>query len=1787
MKTLNKLPALALALAAFVAPLASRASTGDIVDIRVVDTDEMTFGVRNSLAPNRCTADHPLVAGDDLYIRVRMLVTNYEDVIGGGLDPLTWEFVPTGTGSTLLTPKLGLMIGDRPAYAEFSETGYYPWQRSGALATDNAGNPSASWTYYTDLYFHYKVQAGDLGLPVRLMNSTGTGAAGNTDSNVGYYLLNCVSPNVKWVLRNENGVEAKFWYGPEILDPAWPTGIDGDNPLRNYDLSAEGAYVKTIDFDKVNAAGDPYSDGDVWRDVYPGMSAAPGTVPTLIVGGGASAAATTVYIWSDDESVVVPVASGANTVSTVDIGGETKQVLKVVVPEGAESVSFSMKGADGATVGSVANIYLSPVQGAVYKPSGELAGVTVSRTIQVVTAPEPTVTVELDGANPASKTVTATADYITRQAQIAVKMTPACDYPVTVALNAAVSGDDSLADLDAIYDENILRIALAGYGGDPLDQRLDSVTIPANTSVVYLDVFVLGGTSKTGNKGITFTTTKTAGPDNVTTSGACTLKVNRSTPVIADSDPAFSTEGSPSTITVVSGGSATFVLTIEDAYRELNDTATGYTFKWACDTEEIEDATGVVMDGDGRFEATAEFNAITDGTELTLCVVNPDGKTSAKVKYTLVVTDAKKTTIAFQDPTKFVFPESDTAMENIVLGLSQSYNSGVSYIFLESDDPATFACVDSSLKTTGAQVDRGRTTTVMPFYQMRFLDGAANVTVKAALYRNSDHTGPLTTYVSSTLSFAITNVPPQIASVTAAGQYLTPDMNGQTIDPVSRGVAKSFTLVAEDVAADLSSVTVKWIIDGTQYEESMDPSNPGQTLAVKHTFANAKDKAQVRVYVKDKDMVAYPATPNFMFYVPVTEKPGVTIETNAEGGIFMETAKSVSTITVRLSEPASDPITVRFTVGQAADGGYLKIRTVAGSVEEVSAGTYDLTFANGVTTKTLIVSDMDGTNDTLSGLDLNASVTTETENDDGVKWCDFYTPAEPLIIRVMNEAPQIIRPTEAEEAYTNMNASVNTPYAISYGCTDVDADMTAGVRVEVSIDGAPVYTDTLTDTTIKSYSAEFSGEGAHVVEFAFTDKDMMTSRRTINYYVQPSKNLELRAHGPAWAVGTSGGYSQHYELAKGLGAGRVYAGENGPQKVQNFVHTYSFGVKEQSITAYGFGYKADGSYDNGSLTPAPDKGIDRNGNWSKGSDIAAEDFYNYANLHPWGALGFDSFLYAWACNNTVSSSTSGGQSGDTSMSIVFNMGESGETKIPLPDANDTGAASSSGSGDKTYPKQYWEAVFSREYLKSDNCGDINQDGVPDVVVARYGMGIFDPVTGKLQTSEGGSATEGDLTDLKDFNKDLDKDGADWPDFLPSEATSIYGSLIPGLSGTWVTDGKAFGARLEIRGYHDGLNDAMTQLGFNKVNSDRVYAEEVDDGNGGTEWKWTKNCTISELEFMAWTEYAAAHGLDWKDPAAWAEWSPERPTNPVKSDTDGDGFDDGYEYYFWYKAHVGYMDGGVHKRLTGRRYDPRNPGDGVLITSEDIELLMDPQVATDASGALTRDTDNDGLPDLLEFEIGTNPFDFDTDGDGLPDGWELTLAGLNPLLDYTSADLIHDSERNYDGDAMAITSFKLEQAEHPVPIHPEVAQYTTFAVIDADGDTDGVQWYATKAEVALGTNTVSGWWTFDLADGTKCVATEKPALTEDGRLAKTFEKGSVYTATTKTVVEIDDTDPENPVTNEYTVVFRGWPMRLGAGTAVDADSVAADAADVSVLTVAAAVEAKDANAAWVYGRGAPD
>ncbi|BDG05279.1 PKD domain-containing protein [Anaeromyxobacter oryzae] len=74
--------------------------------------------------------------------------------------------------------------------------------------------------------------------------------------------------------------------------------------------------------------------------------------------------------------------------------------------------------------------------------------------------------------------------------------------------------------------------------------------------------------------------------------------------------------------------------------------------------------------------------------------------------------------------------------------------------------------------------------------------------------------------------------------------------------------------------------------------------------------------------------------------------------------------------------------------------------------------------------------------------------------------------------------------------------------------------------------------------------------------------------------------------------------------------------------------------------------------------------------------------------------------------------------------------------------------------------------------------------------------------------------------------------------------------------------------------------------------------------------------------------------------------------------------------------------------------PTCPGDSDCDGMPDVwELLhgLDPSWAGDA----LLDVDHDGLTDLAEYLLGTNPDDPDSDGDGVPDGAEIA-AGSNPL-----------------------------------------------------------------------------------------------------------------------------------------------------------------------------------------------
>ncbi|MFA7174724.1 MAG: PKD domain-containing protein, partial [Kiritimatiellia bacterium] len=180
------------------------------------------------------------------------------------------------------------------------------------------------------------------------------------------------------------------------------------------------------------------------------------------------------------------------------------------------------------------------------------------------------------------------------------------------------------------------------------------------------------------------------------------------------------------------------------------------------------------------------------------------------------------------------------------------------------------------------------------------------------------------------------------------------------------------------------------------------------------------------------------------------------------------------------------------------------------------------------------------------------------------------------------------------------------------------------------------------------------------------------------------------------------------------------------------------------------------------------------------------------------------------------------------------------------------------------------------------------------------------------------------------------------------------------------------------------------------------------------------------------------------------------TNPLMEDTDGDGFPDGWEYYFWHKAKF--------ENLTGEAYNPQNVAQGITIGKKVIELAFDPLTpAVDpvtVGSAVNRDLDNDGLTDLEELVIGTNPVHWDTDGDGMADGWEV-LRSLNPN---DARDGLLPTRNNPDGDYMAYASV----ARQLVAVAVGGVTTHVLAVNAAVGDTTGEfsRWYHYGDDSAL-------------------------------------------------------------------------------------------------------------------------
>ena len=240
------------------------------------------------------TIDTSLSVGETAYFRIRLQNLNSGAIFAYNLkNPWFFEYFLGGTvaDSTYVAqqwainpPKIGIYVSGRFTMADIVSFG-----------------PPSGEEWFTDFICSYKVQPGDLALPVTLANKNGGMAADSETTE--YFLgigLKLASP---WRLvgyKHESSSEwstyttnvCMFSYGNYWVDdegvylPASVTDATG-NKTRDYTLFNAGIFIKSIDFDKNKETVDEaiFGTNEVWRAVHERSTGTKEFVPSLFIPG--------------------------------------------------------------------------------------------------------------------------------------------------------------------------------------------------------------------------------------------------------------------------------------------------------------------------------------------------------------------------------------------------------------------------------------------------------------------------------------------------------------------------------------------------------------------------------------------------------------------------------------------------------------------------------------------------------------------------------------------------------------------------------------------------------------------------------------------------------------------------------------------------------------------------------------------------------------------------------------------------------------------------------------------------------------------------------------------------------------------------------------------------------------------------------------------------------------------------------------------------------------------------------------------------------------------------------------------------------------------------------------------------------------------------------------------------------------------------------------------------------------------------------------------------------------
>ena len=1427
----------------------------------------------------------------------------------------------------------------------------------------------------------------------------------------------------------------------------------GRAPVSDYSLEKCGFFVQTVDFDS-NWEVPAGSADEAWRTIHDGSTATGNGVSPRLVISAPSEQSRTFYVWSDDETKVRIKATAAVPVTTVTmmVDGAPKDfsVGKVTFEGGQSAPAPFLVEALAGSEGGSANLILSAYSNFTYSAStpGMLLVDYITVPVRCIQPLPASIVAECGDTTiiadnlPASivaecgdTTIIADNDYLTSKTTLSIFLSQPGAADVHVTLKTSFEEDPAKTDWG-----DYVRFSQSEVTVQTLPEADEiTFTIPAgSTEPKTIYVYALRGDSHTTGTGHQIKFTPYISDAEKTAAGI--VGETAAGVWISAAKPVITTPDATSVYEVTSGEELEINVAVEDTYADMTDTAAGYqvrvktgsTASWQTLTERFKASGegGELIGITTGNPPTVKYSAAGPQTSQIQVISPISGKKSDIVPFTVNVTPAKTTSAICLDADPDHYIEGDAVHFRIALSAQNDTEEPIYAFLLCNGD------MDASMfGGTGAKAILTDATAAAPgsvgltisevgsFVNGSFtvLDGLSaddagqNYTFSVVLSKTKEYTGTRMPGYATTemLNITVYNKEPTFKTVylngfdaesdgyTFSNQY--PKGQDQTIQPefddVSYDLKHGFTYkwtayrdgqavangtVAHDTTKTATETTTTTNASKTVFSTVVPDGANINECPIVYNFPRA-GTWMIKVQMKDKDMTSYSASTYSISFV-VLANPQITI-TPLDS--YDETdGKAQFDVGLGYFDSDED-IVVKLTVTPPAgtNPGALALdpalKAVPSGYPALAANEYYMTFDSAQTIPVKIDS-MDGTARSASkGFTVKAEVVNDGLSPEGTTWAEYYTPHETKIY-VNNVAPEFGYVTPANTNAWEVSGGAATSYPIAWSIrSDVDYDFTTpwangeGPGIKVTFQGC----DNATSFYVKD-TDEWSGtfipnfgsmQGDQNVVLTIEDKDQGLETWVYMYKVKPSRFLVTIQNGPSGSADSE--LSRKYikmDIRGGRGQGHVYAQGATFSDGELWQQRWNCSSATE-IPVYAWGYRT-GAYDNGWLDNGRDIALTPSPNGSGTTKAASADVT--AGYYAYPDAVKDSFLYAWLISAPQS------ESAPPEWKISIMPEQPGAEPIPgkayLP---------TSTTEDGSYIPVYAEAVFSKEWYPEDNLGDINQDGVPDYF-AHAGWG--DGGSSLITSTVGGEANDNDLVDIATGNPD--------GDFIPGvwQAQGAL-SIVNRALASYAPIGYAFNNRLEFRGFHYGLNETSI----------------------------TKSVVcFSEAETNAYkAAFAEKNGRDWEDTDGFdlGFWSPEpRGTaarmDPTMEDTDSDGMPDGWEYFFWYQAKVwapGGADLGKPRNGQSFVFEHFNSMDilrGTEIPAGDVLERFNPcePLKTEVNG-FSPDFDGDGLTDMEEMLIGTNPCHWDTDGDHMCDGWEV-LNSLDPLNGAKTG--------NPDGDFMA-------------------------------------------------------------------------------------------------------------------------------------------------------------------------